>query len=649
MVAPAALGAGMSSFGGKILRVDLTSGTVWTEPTKKYAQKFLGGRGIDIWILYDEVKPWVTPLEPANRLIFGTGVLVGTLAPTATRHTIEAKSPMTGAVGSANSCGHFSPELKFAGYDHIVFQGRSRKPVYLWIDDDRVKILDASDIWGKTTWETDDLIKEELEDNQIQIACIGPAGENLVRSACVITNRARAAGRCGLGAVMGSKNLKAVAVRGTGFIEVAHPEKFMELVNEAWERMKVSKAANTRRAWGTYRTPALFNEQGSLPYRNFQDDFMDPGKIEKVDPEIYKREHEVRRIGYSACPMYCSHFYHVRQGPYAGLACEGFELNDALNWIGKFDIDYAPAIIKLHGLCNEYGLDEDNSSGAVAWAFECYQRGILTQKDTNGLKLEWGDYGVVAELLRKTAYREGIGDLLAEGSKRASEIIGKGSERFAIHIKGQDSIEGMRAAKSWALGCVVSTRGGAHTRGANLAELWQDIPSEVLQKIWGIQKLEGPTSYENKEKLVVYYERLQAILDSLNICMFATHWFSVDLLGPEEMAKLYSAATGKEMNGEELMTMGERIHNIEKAFNVLHAGFSRKDDYPPHRFMEEPIRSGPMKGERLVREKWDEMLDRYYGLHAWDKRTGWQTRKCLEDLDLKKLADDLERVGKLPG
>jgi aldehyde:ferredoxin oxidoreductase len=546
---------------------------------------------------------------------------------------------MTGGVGSANSCGHFAPELKFAGYDHIVFQGRSRRPVYLWINDDQVEILDASHIWGRTTWQTDDLIKEDLGNEEIQIACIGPAGENLVRSACIITNRARSASRCGLGAVMGSKNLKAVAVRGSDSIEVAYPERFMEAVDKAWEKLKASGAANKE------LNPHRFNKAGIMPVRNFQDAYMSPDKLDKLMPQVYEENCEIRRLGYFACPIHCSRLYKVRGGQYAGLVSEGLHANDLLNWVGRFDLDLDdPAVmIKLHALCNEYGLDQDNASCSIAWAFECYQRGIFTQKDTDGLKLEWGDYQVVAELLRKVAYREGLGDLLAEGSKRASQIVGKGSDGFAIHVKGQDSMEPMRTSKGWALGCGVSTRGGTHTRGAAFIEMTGDIPLEICEKIWGVQ-VEGPLSYENKAKLVVYYERLQAVLDSLGVCLFSSNYNGPDLLGPDDLAELYSAATGIEMDEDGLMRMGERIHNIEKAFNILHAGFSRRDDDPPQRLMDEPVESGPMKGERLDREKWDQMLDEYYELHGWDKETGWQTRKCLEDLDLQKVADHLEKV-----
>ena len=633
------------SLAGKILYVNLTTGEIFTELTMKYAEKFLGGRGIDNWILYREVRPSVAPLDPDNTLTIGTGVLVGTLAPCAARHSVDAKSPVTGGVGSGNSCGHFSAELKFAGYDHIVIQGRAERPVYLWIDDNRVQIVDATSLWGKLVSETTTLIRQDRGNGDVQVLCIGPAGENMARCACVVANRARAVGRCGLGAVMGSKNLKAVAVQGTGMIRVAHPDCFMEEVDKAWEKLGKSQAAQRRKTWGTLWAGSALNDVGLFPLKNFQDEYMNPKDMGKISPEVYKEKYEIGRIGYTSCPVSCSHVYRIEDGPYAGLVCEGIEANDLWNFGGRLAIDYAPAIIRAHYLCNEYGLDQDNAAGSIAWAFECYQRGILTKQDTDSLELEWGDHGVVMELLRKMAYREGIGDILAEGSKRASEIIGRGSGEFAIHVKGQDSMEPMRASKGWALGCVVSTRGGGHTRGANLVELYRDLPREFYEKTWGISEAGDMRSYHNKAKLVVYYERLQAVLDSLGICLLCSNWGGADQLGPDDLAGLYSAATGRKVSGEELMMVGERIHNVEKAFNVLHAGFDRKDDYPPGRFMEEPVKSGPAQGEVLLKDKWDAMLDEYYQLHGWDKETGWQTKRQLEGLDLKEVADDLEQAG----
>ena len=625
---------------GKILRVNLTARKISHESIKKYTNKFLGGRGINQWILYNETAPWVHPFEPANRLIFGTGPLVGTLVPAANRFNVDAKNPYTGGVGSGNAGGYFGPELRFAGWDNIVFQGRASKPVYLWINDNHVEIRDASFIWGSTTWQTDDLIKEDRDDKDIQIACIGPAGENLVRPACIITNKARAVGRCGLGAVMGSKNLKAVAVRGTGSISVENTERFMEAVDEALEKINLSPYAKALGKYGTaYVMP---NDFSLMPMRNFQDGYMDPAKLEKLSMTEYMEG----SLGGFNCPIHCSHFLRITEGQYAGEACEGIEGNAIWDFGCKLGIEYGPAIIKAHSLCNQYGLDQDNTSGALAWAFECYQRGLLTEQDTDEYQLKWGDHEVVLEFLKKMAYRQGFGDVLAEGSKRASEIIGRGSEKYAMHVKGQDLAEPIRTCKGWALGVVVSTRGGGHCSGAPSTE-FMNVSPEVSKKIWDVETAGQPTSYEGKAKMVVYYERFHELLNCLGVCFYTSNWETTDLLWPKDYAKFLSAVTGRKITGKELMLIGERIHNIEKAFNMLHASFSRKDDYPPERLVKEPVRSGPLRGERLDRNSWDKMLDEYYLLHNWDKKTGWPTRKCLTALGLTGIANDLQRAGKL--
>ncbi len=522
--------------------------------------------------------------------------------------------------------------------DHIVIEGRAKKLVYIWIDDNELEVKDACDIWGLTVSNTDDAIKAEIGDQDIQIVCIGPAGENLSRCSCVITNRARAVGRCGLGAVLGSKNLKAVAVRGRGEIYVACPDTFMEEVERTWKKLESSRGFEMFRRWGTIGGFRDINDNlGMLAKNNFQDEYVNPEDLEKISREVYKDTYEIGRLGYTSCAFSCSHIYHIKDGPYAELTCEGFESNDIVNFGGRLGIYYAPAIIKAHCLCNEYGLDQDNAAGSIAWAFECYQRNILTEKETDGLSFEWGNHETVMELLRKIAYREGFGDILAEGSKIAAERLGRGSERFAIHIKGQDSMEPMRAAKGWALGCAVSTRGGAHTRGASLQPFKSaGMPKHVYEQTWGISEPGDIGSYENKAEIVVYYERFQAIMDSLGICILCSNWSGADLLGPDDLARLYSAATGYELTGEDLMIIGERIHNIEKAFNVLHAGFNRGDDYPPQRFMEEPVKSGPARGEILLKKDFDRMLDEYYEIHGWDKDTGWQKKDQLENWVYKR-------------
>lgn len=636
------------AYTGKILRVDLSTGSISIEPTMNYIQRWLGGRGINMSILYSELRAWTMPYEPANRMVIGAGPLVGTLAPAATRISIASKNVFSYGVGTSNCGGHFAPELKFAGYDHIVLQGRARKPVYLWIDDDHIELRDAYEIWGKTTWETDDLIKQDIGDEDIQILCIGPAGENLVRGACIIANRNRAAGKCGLGAVMGSKNLKAVAVRGTGSLEVAHPDRFMEAVDSARERIQKADFLKVFLPSGSHGFWYGANNDSRIPYKNFQDAHIPEESAKALDPDVYLKRYIKKNIGYSACPIPCSHYHKIDQGPYANLGTEAFQLETSINFGGKLAIDYPPAIIKAHALCNQLGLGVDIAAGTIAWAFECFQRELVTQQDTDGLSLEWGDHGVVFELTRKMAYREGFGNILAEGCKKASEILGRNSEYYAIHMKGQDLYEEVRLPLGWGFGACVATRGGGHTTGAAQCEAFAGNPkvAEIAKKAFGVKTID-PATYEEKHKLTVYTERLQEVVNSLGICMFMGKWLFPAYLGLQEFAELYSAATGWEVEEDDFIMIADRILNLEKAFNVLHANLGRKDDYPPDRCLAEPIKTGPYKGFALSKEKYNRMLDEYYGLRGWDTDTGLQTRKCLDNLGLATIAKDLQKAGKL--
>jgi len=629
----------MHAYAGKILRMNLSNGEITTEPTMNYAPRFLGGRGINQCILYREVSPAIWPFDPANRLIFGTGVLVGTAAPAAARYTVESKNVFTGGVGSANAGGHLGPELKFAGYDHVIIQGRSRRPSYLWLDDDKVEIRDAEHLWGKTTWETDDMIREELGDEDIQVASIGPAGENLVRAACVTNNGGDAAGRCGLGAVMGSKNLKAVAVRGSGEISVAKPDEFMHLVEALWEKVIHNDALQAYMQWGTTFIPERDNQISCNPVRNFQDGFWDPEKIQKTNSKTLMEQYATRRLACFGCPVACSFYLKVSKGDFRGTEGKGFPAN-ALKDLGcRLDVDNLPAIIKAYVLCSQYGLDIDNTSGAIAWAMECYEKGLLTRKDTAGLELEWGNYEAVLELIRRMALREGIGDLLAEGSKRASRIIGKGSEEYSMNIKGQELYEPLRTLKGWAFGVIMSPTGGGHLRGASTCEATK-ISREAGERFYGVPTAGDRKAYAGKAKLVAYFENFKAVVDCLNICYFVTQWASPYLINPQDLAALFSAATGWPMTAEELMQIGERIHNMERAFNARE-GMRRVNDLPPARFFE-PIPSGPGKGECLDRAKLEQMLDEYYKLRGWTT-DGVPTRAKLEELDLAYVADELEK------
>ena len=620
-------------YAGNILRVDLTTPRFYREPTDIYVPKFLGGRGLNQWILFKELRPWVTPFEPANSICFGAGALVGSLVPGAARLNIDSKNAFTGGIGSGNSGGWFAAELKFAGYDNVVINGKAKEPVYLLIEDNKISLRPATALWGKTTSETVKSIQEDLGQDEIQTLCIGPAGENMSRPACIIVSGSRAVGRCGLGAIMGSKNLKAIAVKGTGVVGIKQPDEFMALVNKVSQRLIGLNGAKSRRQFGTLVGSPLYEDLSALPYKNYQDDYIPDESFAKISHEVFHNTYEVDRYACTACPTPCGHVYFIDRGPYSGTQCFKAEANSVWDFGGRLAVDDPGAILKIQEECCQLGLDIDNTASVIAWAIDCFKNRIISKKDTDGLALNWGDHGVILELIRKIAYREGFGNILAEGSLRASQIVGKGSEKYSFHIKGQDLIEGIRSMKGWALGVVVSARGGAHTRGA-LATETRKYTLEDSQKIFGVKTAGDARTYIGKAKIVCYFEYVHALLDSLGVCFFTGNWASPEGISPAELAKFYSLASGIETSENELIKTGERIHNLEKMFNVYHAGFTRNDDYPPRRLMEEPIRSGPLKGELLRRNDWDRMLDEYYSLHGWDQHTSWPTKEKLDELGL---------------
>jgi aldehyde:ferredoxin oxidoreductase len=641
----------MKSTDGQILRVNLSNHKISREDLGEGAKRFLGGRGVNQWILFNELPPHTPPLSPENILILGTGPLVGTLAPAACRLSIDSKNPFTNGIGSSSCGGNFAPELRFAGYNHIIIQGKAETPAYLFIDDNRVEIRDAAHLWGKTTWETDAKIKEDIGDPNIQMIYIGPAGENLVRGACIITDFEKAAGRCGLGAVMGGKNLKAIAVRGTGSIEVPDPAAFMERVDEVLEKLQANPFLQKRSEYGVYGQILWGEKLRESSWRNFQGGTIpNPEQIAGIHPDIFLHNFKKKSISCWSCPIHCRAIHEIKGGPYRGLVSEGLENNDIQLFGAKLNVFDPAAILYLRSLCNQYGLDTDNTTGVLAWAFECYQRGIIDQDTTDGLKLEWGDVDTYIQLIKKIAYRQGFGHILAEGSQRASKIVGKGSERYAIHIKGQDLAEQLWVHKGWALGTVLSASGGTHTRGAVLSTRFESLSPELCRKYYGLEKIGSPNDYEGKAQFVFFFEKLQALADVLGLCTFATIIWAPppQAMDQNDMARLLSVCTGIDINQEELMRIGERIHNLEKAFNVLHTDWTRKEDYPPWRFIEEKVTMpGPFQGECLSLDKWDKMLDEYYELHGWDRKTSRPTRRTLENLDLKEVADTLDQVGKL--
>lgn len=628
----------MNILDAQILRVDLTREEISFESAKPYVSRFLGGRGISEYLLFKECPIGGSPFDPDIPIIFGSGLFAGTPVPGATRIDIESRNTLTAGIGSSSAGGEFAPEMRAAGISHVVVTGRSKRPGYLWIDDGKVTILDARHLKGLMVSETEKRIREEQGDD-IKILSIGPAGEHLVRGACIIVDSARAAGRCGLGAIMGSKNLKAVAIRGTGRIEGFDERGMKERVDRFVEKLLTHPFNQARLKYGVYCGESWTEES---PFRNFQGGVSDPEKTRRVNRDAFLKYRTGRKTC-KACPLQCWGVYEFdKEGRH--IVSEALQANDIHNFGAKLDLCDPEAILEIHALCNDLGLDSDNGSGALSWAFECFQRGLINEEDTGGLRLEWGDREVILTLLRMMAYRKGFGDLIAEGSQRAAQKLGRGTERYAVHVKGQDLMESIWHRKSWALGVVVSARGGGHTRGAAIESRLQSLTEESCTDLFGIPSIGPPSAYANKERVVGFFERMEAVLDSLGMCLFM-NGFTGDMLTPRDCADLLSIALDKRVDASEILQYGERIHTLEKAFNVLHAGWTREDDFPPRRFMEEPI-SVEGEPQYLDREKWSRLLDDYYDFHGWDPATGWPTANTLDALNLQDIAERIDQQGR---
>ena len=611
------------------MRIDLSSGASKTEPLKEeYAKKYIGGIGLGMRLLIDNSKPSVDALSPENPLILTTGPLSGTMAPTGGNgHAFVSKSPLTGGVGEAKSHGFFGAELKRAGYDAVIFEGKSEKPVYVWIDDDSVQIIDAKHLWGKPTAETEDTIKEELGDYYIRVAAIGPAGEKLARVACILNEHTRAAGRTGMGAVMGSKNLKAIAVRGTKDVNVAKPQEFLEFVKMIHERMKGPATAKYR-TLGTPQNVLVHNSLGALPTRNFSNATFEGA--EKVSGEYLNERFVAKIIGCSSCAMRCEHIAVVPEGPYKGTGTR-VEYEPLWAFGPQCGVDRLDAIIKAMDLCNYYGLDSLSTGNIVGFAMDCYERGILTKEDTGGIDLSFGNAEAMVEMVRKIGMREGIGDILAEGVKRAAEKMGKGAENLANHIKGLEMTGyDIRGLKTAAVGYAVSFRGADHNRhGAYGLDLGGKVNRFKFEK--------------GRSKLVIDIEDLYALIDSLVVCKFSRGVY-YDNFG--DLAKYYTLATGIEVTSKEMMITGERINNLGRLFNIRE-GLTRKDDHLPSKVMSTPIPDETVsKGSYVTQEELDFMLDDYYEHRGWT-REGIPTLEKLKEIGLEDLAYIVEeRISK---
>lgn len=627
-------------YAGRILRIDLTrERTKVQELEGDLARGFLGGRGLNSKRLYEEVSRHVDPLSPENKLMFSTGPLVGTMFPTASRFNVSAKSPLTGILGDSNAGGHFAAELKFAGYDQVIIEGRSRRPVYIFIDDDEVELRDGSYLSGKDVYEADEAIRREIGDRRIQIAVVGPAAENGVRYAGIYANLMRPAARTGMGTVMASKGVKALAVRGTGSVEVADPGRFEKLVEEVEDEIYSHEQYWPRRRMGTTRILMMANAMGFLPTRHYRSGVFEHAW--EVSGERLADEYNVKTRGCFACTIPCSRFYVVRGGRFSGLYGEGpeYEAQGAFTArVGNGDLDLA---LKAVDMCNRLGLDALTTSECISWAMELYERGFLTREEADGLDLSWGNGEAILTLIQKISRREGFGDVLADGSRAAAERLGRGME-LTMQVKGLDLIMAdPRGLKGFGLGFAVASRGGDHLRSEPFIEL-SDDPRRG-EEMFGIPEATMRLAYRGKGRLVSYFEDWCAVIDSLEVCKNIME--NMEILPFERAAEVIEAATGMRMSPEEVRRCGERIVNLERAFNVRE-GITRRDDCLPRRFREEPLTGGASKGSIFEQEP---MLEEYYRERGWNSETGIPERGTLERLGLKHVADELGLPRENPG
>jgi aldehyde:ferredoxin oxidoreductase len=615
---------------GKILRINLSEQTAVEEPLPlETARDYIGGAGFGVKYLFDELKAGADPLGPENKLIFAAGPFSGTSIPCASRMAVTAKSPLTGAVGMSLSGGHFPVELKFAGYDALIVEGRAAKPTYVWIKDGKTHFRSAAKVWGMKTSDCQQIIKNELNDQNVRLACIGPAGENLCKIACII-NEMRAFGRKGLGAVMGAKNLKAIAVRGSSPVGIFSREKLKTARDAMAKAMKASPVlypefAKTGTPSNVDNTCAL----GIFPAKNWTatGEFT---PVEQIGVEALKSRNTGSQACYG-CPVGCSQLKIARSGPYAGVMAEGPEFETLYSFGGETGVDNMDAIIAADRLADELGLDSISAGVVIGFAMELFEKGIIGPTDTGGIELKFGNHQAMVELLGLIARREGIGAQLADGVRSAAKKIGRGSEAYALHVKGLE-LPGydVRGAKAHGLNYATSFTGADHNRGYAFQEIFGIPIPQAVDRL----------TIADKGRLTKWNQDVRtATADCPTMCVFLLD-MAVPHMAAENTAALMEAVSGLVYTPQEVARVGERINNLAKAFNVRE-GFTRDDDTLPRRLMTEPLKAGASKGHLISQSDLDQMLDEYYAARGWDPATGIPTREKLVELGLEYVAGQM--------
>ncbi len=613
----------VNGYTGNILRVDLTEEKVSTEnPDDIFYRRYIGGEGFVAYYLLKELKAGIDPLSPENKLIFATGPLTGFAIPGTGRNSVGAKSPLTGGFGEAEVGGHWGAELKHAGFDAIIVEGKAKNPVYIWINDGEAELRDASHLWGKVTGEAQEIIQKELDDKLIRVAQIGPGGEQMVRYACVINDLRNAAGRTGMGAVMGSKNLKAIAVRGHKKLEVIDKEKLRAKIKEFNE-----VAYKPMKGYFEYGTGGGIMEQfatsGNLPTRNFRDgNFLGANAL---DPGIMKQEISLKMEACYACSIRCKKIVEIGEPWNVDPIYGGPEYESIAAFGSNCDVDDIKAVCKANELCNKYSIDTISTGVSIGFAMECYENGILSDKDTNGIKLNFGNAEAMVKMVEMICKREGLGDILAEGVKRAAEEIKNGADKFAMHVKGQEiPMHEPRLKQGLGVGYTISPTGAEHMANLHDTSITSERSIAVHSAIGILEPLELDDIGAKKVRALVYYSNWRNLFNALLICYFLP-WDYIDI--PE----IVRAVTGWYSSTWELMKVGERITTMARVFNIRE-GLTKKDDWLPERFFQ-PHTSGALAETSIKPEELKNAITTYYKMMGWNDE-GIPTKSKLEELEL---------------
>jgi aldehyde:ferredoxin oxidoreductase len=567
--------------------------------------RVIGGRGLNSTRLFDELKRDIDPLSPENILLIGVGPLTGTLLSTSAYMTISGKSPLTGILGDSAAGGFFGAELKHAGYDQIVMTGRSDQPVYLFIADDYVELRDASHLWGKDIWETTAAIRKELNDNAVQVAAIGPAGENLVKYATVACNNSRMCGRTGMGCLFGSKHLKAVAVKGTGRLTVADPLSFLQLCQEMDQQILSHPEYQKRNAMGSTLLMKALNGIGILPTNHFQEGLC--GYVDSISGERLAKEYKVKNKSCYNCNLHCSRYYLTKE-----IESEGPEFETLCSYTSRIGIDDLEFALQMNAFLNRMGVDSLSSGETIGWAMECVQRGLLTKDDFDGLDFTWGNCETVEKLLHMIVHREGIGDAFAEGTLHLARHYGRGTEEHALQVKGLDIICGdPRGIKAFGLTYAIASRGGDHLRAEPFFELTERY--DEAERRWGIREIADRLADKGKAVLVEHTERQALLTDCLTMCK--NIGLSMDILDFDFASQLLQTATGLKFTTEKVDAALKGVIERDRLMNI-DFGIDASMDTLPKRFTHEPLKRGASKGQVVPV---DRMVEAYYEVKGWDK------------------------------